>query len=229
MKFVLNVRHRPEAQETIEARFAHFVEVVRGLPSPWGFLPGKSPALPPVGSGLSTTAQLRGKLGTGVAGQVTFAFRAAASLRDHAAVDDACVIEFEARKSDWWQVARVAVTGYVQAMGAYLACVYRWDEAPAEWRLRKSLSERIGNRSIDGRDGLFRIYPISFMDRELCRRGCNGMTPEQIVTELSGVVPEVRLLGDGVLIVAADHYPDQAEIIATDRSIRDRLGLPIWT
>lgn len=226
-KFVLNVRHRPTMAETIDQRFAHFVSGVRNLPVPWGLATGKELKLPPVGTGLATEATLRGKLGRGVSGFVQFMYRAPANLNDRAANDDAVVIEFDASKVAWQQFVGDGLPGYVRAIGAYIGHLYRWEEASEEWRLLKDIASKTG-KNLDGRDGFFRFGPVSFMDHELCRRGCNGMTPEQIVTLLRGVVPDVKLLDDGVLIVATDHFPEQREIVAADRLIRERLGLPIW-
>jgi len=228
MKFVLNIRHRPTMDETIEACFERFVGVMRQVQVPWGVVPGKELTLPPVGAGLSTTTQLRNKLGTGITGRATFSYRAQANLRDVASHDDSLVVEFDARKKDWRDLVCIALPSYVHAMCAYVGSVYRWEESSDEWEKSSAISRSTG-KDIDGRDGFFRIGPLSFMDRELCRRGCNGMTPEQIVVKLTGTVPDVRLFEDGVLIVAADHFPEQREIIATDRAIRERLGLPVWS
>ena len=226
-KFVLNVRHRPKMTETIEQRFLHFVAVVSNLPSPWGLVEGKGLKLPQVGTALSTHAKLRGKLGAGISGDLKIQYRDPTNLNDRAADDDAAVVEFDSSKVGWRQLIEDGLPGYVRAMGAYIGHLYRWDEAPAEWILLKDAARKAG-RNLDGRDGFFRFGPVSFMDRELCRRGCNGMTPEQVAERLAGIVPDARLFDDGVLIVAANHFPEQAEIVATDRRIRERLDLPIW-
>lgn len=227
MKFTLNIRHRPTMAETIEQKFACFLSVVRELPSPWGLTEGKELKLPPVGTRLATEAKLRGKLGRGVSGFVQFMYRAPANLNDRAANDDAVVVEFDASKIEWQQLVDDGLPGYIRAIGAYAGRVYRWDTSPEDWEVSSRLCRSTG-KDLDGRDGFFRFGPLSFMDRELCRRGCNGMTPEQIVTQLRGVVPDVKLLGEGVLVVATDHFPEQQEIVAADRLIRERLGLPIW-
>lgn len=226
-KFELNVRHRPTMAETIEQRFACFLATLRDLPPPWGLAEGKELRLPPVGTGLSASAQLRGKLGTGIAGIVTISYRAPANVRDQASHDDSIAIEFDTSKVVWRQLVDDGLPGYISAIGAYIGHLYRWDESPEEWRLLKEVANKTG-KDLDGRDGFFRFGPVSFMDRELCRRGCNGLMPEQIVTQLRDVVPDVKMLGDGVLIVATDHFPEQHEIVAADRLIRERLGLPIW-
>lgn len=226
-KFVLTVRHRPTMAETIDERFAHFVSVASSLSPPWGLIDSKALRLPDVGSALSARTKLRGKLGPGISGDLKFQYRAATNLDDRAADDDSVVIEFDSRKVQWHQFVSEGLVGYVRAMEAYIARVYRWDVAPDERELKVAASHR-SNKNLDGRDGFFRFGPASFMDRELCRRSCNGMTPEQIAVGLTGAVPEVRLLADGVLIVAADHFAEQGEIVAMDRVIRTRLGLPIW-
>lgn len=227
-KFVLNVRHRPTMEETIEQRLARFVSVVGQLPQPWGLVEGKKLKLPLIGTGLSTSAKLRGKLGAGIAGVVTISYRASANLLDRASHDDSVVIEFDSSKVTWRKLIDDGLPGYVRAIEAYICRLERWDEMPETWDVSSEVCRRFGI-DLDGRDGFFRFGPVSYMDRELCRRGCNGMTPEQIVDRLGGLLPEVKLLDDGVLIVAADHFPEQAEIVATDLAIRERLDLPRWT
>jgi hypothetical protein len=227
MKFILNVRHRPTMTETIEQRLAHFVSLACELPAPWGLVAGKELKLPPVGTGLAVEAKLRGKLGRGISGFVQFMYRAPANLNDRAANDDAVVIEFDASKVAWRQLVDDGLPGYVRAIGAYTGNLERWDEMPNKFEPWTKACKEF-SKDFDGRDGLFRFGPLSFMDRQLCRRSCNGMTPEQVVAKLRGVVPDVKLLDDGVLIVAADHFPEQDEIVVADRLIRERLGLPIW-
>lgn len=226
-KYVLNARHRPLMTETIEQRFAHFIEIMDRLPPPWGIAKGKELKLLPITTGLSTDTKLRGKLGHGISGFVNFRYRAPMNLGDRAANDDAVVIEFNASKVVWRELIDAALPSYLRAIGAYICRLERWDEMPETGRATSDVCRRFG-KDLDGRDGLFRFGPVSYMDRELCRRGCNGMTPEQIVERLAGVVPDVRPFDDGVLIVAADHFPEQAEIVATDRKIRERLDLPVW-
>jgi hypothetical protein len=228
MKYSANVRHRPLIDEGIELRFQRMVVVLQELQAPWGLVAGKELDLPPVGARLSTQAKFKGKLGSGLSGYVSIRYRAVSNLLDAASDDDFIVIEFDANKFDWRSFMSEAFPGYVRAIGAYIGRVDLWDEMPATWRASTEICKRVG-KDLDGRDGFFRFGPISYMDRELCRRGCNGLTPEQIVAQLTGVVPDVKLFEDGVLIVAAEHFPEQAEINATDRVIRNRLGLPIWT
>lgn len=225
---MLNVRHRPTMEEAIEQRLAHFVSVADQMSPPWGLVKGKDLTLPPVGSGLSTSVKLRGKLGAGIAGAVTISYRSPANLMDKASHDDSLIVDFDSSRVRWRQLIDEGLPGYVRAMGAYICRLERWDDMPETWEISSELCRRLG-KDLDGRDGFFRFGPVSYMDRELCRRGCNGMTPEQIIDRLDSLLPEVKLLDDGVLIVAADDFPEQAEIVATDLVIRERLGLPRWT
>lgn len=227
MKFELNIRHRPLMAESVEKCFEHFVSVIRQIQEPWGLARGRELSLPALGTELSATAQLRGKLGAGVKGRVTFGHRTQANLRDVSSHDDSLVIEFDARKVDWKQLAESVFPAYIHAMDAYIGHIYRGDQVLQEWRMLKEIATRV-DKDLDGRDGFFRFGPMSFMDRELCRRSCKGMTPEQVLSKLTGTVPQVRLCNDGVFIVAAEQFPEQSEIIATDRLIRRCLGLSAW-
>jgi hypothetical protein len=226
MKYELNIRHRPLMAENIDERFAQFERVARHLAPPWG-LEDRALTLPPLGTAVCRIASLSRKLGSGLKGDIKYSIREATYLHDHASVDDMLFIEFDERKTTWIQLVEDAFPGYVRALGAYIGRLSRVDEPLSDWELMKSINKSTG-RNLGGRDGFFRFGPISYMDRELCRRSCNSLSPEQIVAQLTGVVPDVRMFEDGVLIVAAERFPEQAEINATDRVIRNRLGLPIW-
>ena len=222
----MNIRHRPQLSERVEGIFSRFVSDASLLPSPWG-IANPSVVLPPLGTALCQILQLRGKLGKGISGRIKFSIRAENYLVDHASIDDSLHVEFDQSKAIWKELTDIAFPCYVRALGAYSGSLRRDDEPISYWRRIVEI-EKLTGLSLDGRDGFFRFGPINFMDRELCRRGCNGQTPEQIVVALADVVPEARLFDDGVIIVAADHFPEQEEIGATDRAIRKRLGLSIW-
>ncbi len=227
-KFQLIVRHRPSISESIEGRFHHFTTTLRELPQPWGLREEAELCLPPVGSGLSTLAKLRGKLGRGVSGSVEFMLRVPENLHDSAAHDDSMIIEFGSDVAPWNELVRVGVPGYLDAIDAYACRLERWDEMPKKFeRWARACSD--SGKDLDGRDGFLDFGPLNFMDHELCRRGCNGMSPEQIVQKLRGHVPSVELTRNGVLIVASEDFPEQLEILQTSRLIRDRLGLVSWT
>lgn len=225
MKFRVNIRHRPQVSESVEVAFARFVGEASLLPPPWGLT---SPSrLPPLGPELCQILQLRGKLGKGVTGRILFRIRAEDYLKDRSSLDDYLIIEFDAGKVKWDEFVDNAFPTYARAVGAYYGSMARVDEPISYWRRAVEIGKATG-RDLDGRDGFFRFGPINFMDRELCRRGCGGMTPQQIVDQLTGVVPDVRLFEDGVIIVAADHFPEEEEIAASDRAIRRHLGFPVW-
>ncbi len=226
-KFVVNIRHRPKLEESISDRFLSFKKVLAELPPPWGLAEGADLLLPPLGSALSSRAKLRGKIGRTLSGEVKFQFRAPSNLSDRAADDDALMVEFESSRVDWRDLVDVGVPGYLNAIGAYSGRIDRWEELPRKFDVWSKACRTTG-RDFDGRDGPLQFGPITYMDLELCRRACNGLTPPEVVEMLQGRVPNVGLLAGGVFIVAARNFPEQIEIINTDRLIRERLGLPTW-
>lgn len=224
MKAVLNIRHRPKLDESIERRFETVVSSLHKLKLPWGIGEDVTLRLPPIGTRLATHVKLRGKLGKGLSGELTLRYRAAANLHDNTSSDDFLLIEFQTDKVEWSELAATAMPHYVEALEAYIAGMSYWDSMPREWRELSAIERTLG-LNLDGRDGVFRFGPLTFMDAELCRRGCGGLTPGEVVARLRGIVPQVTLLLDGVFIVAATEFPREQDIARVDRLIREALGL----
>lgn len=222
-KFTLNVRHRPSPDDSMESRLRDFVSAISTIPLPWGLV-GNNLELPSIGTSLAAYIKLRGKLGRGISGDLTLRLRSSGNLSDHSSADDSLVLTFPETVCSWQDLANVALPAYVRAMNAYIAGLDRWEEMANKHDLLRE-SHR-GGKNMDGRDGPYYFGPLTYMDRRLCERSCNGMSPEQIIHRLVDLLPEVRSLNDGILIIAADHFPEQAEIVATDLAIRERLGLP---
>ena len=209
----------------MESRLRDFVSEISMLPLPWG-MGGKYLELPSIGTSLAAYIKLRGKLGRGISGDLTLRLRSPGNLSEHSSADDSLVLTFSDTMCSWQDLANVALPAYVRAMDAYIAGLDRWEEMAGKHDLLRD--SRLGGKNMDGRDGPYYFGPLTYMDRILCERACNDMSPEQIVDRLVNLLPEVRLLNDGILIVATDHFPEQAEIVATDLAIRERLGLPRW-
>lgn len=227
-KLVLNVRRRSRSNESISELLAAFNTRLKEVPTPWGLRSGASISVPHIGTGLSTTTSLRGKLGIGLSGELKFQFRGSGNHEEKAVTDDAVIIEFDSSKATWKELFEVGMPAYVLALGAYIARVERSEEAARKfdrWQ-EKCLSTGL---DLDGHDGFFRFPAAGFMDRGLCLRACNGLAPADVANLLAGVVPMLALIADGIAFATVTDYPDSdQEIVAADRRIRERLRLPIW-
>jgi hypothetical protein len=226
-RFVLNIRHRPQLGESISEKFEGLKHVLAKLPQPWGTGAGIAIDLPPVGTALSARIKLRGKLGRKISGELKLQLRVAGNLSDRAADDDALLLEFDEKDVDWKSLVDVAIPGYLDALDGYSLRLDRWEELPKKFEVW-SRACRDSGKDLDGRDGPIQFGGVTYMDRVLCGRMANGLTPESVVEALHGAVEDVRILRGGVLIVAVDCFPDQARVVELDHEIRSLLQLQRW-
>jgi hypothetical protein len=75
---------------------------------------------------------------------------------------------------------------------------------------------------VDGRDGVYRVGPVSFFDRQLCVRAF-GLSPEAVVQALQEKAERVGLVADGVLIVLTTRLIDRRELELLSDSVDRRL------
>ncbi len=89
---------------------------------------------------------------------------------------------------------------------------------------RSALREK-ANADPDGRDNIFTLQPAQFWDAELCQRAL-GCGRDEVIKRLTGKVPLVRPLMDGVYVVFNDN-PDLTfeEFCAYNDRLKPVLGL----
>ncbi len=208
----LLARSRPVVGEPLPEHHHRVARAVAGLPPAWRPMPGFADALPEIGDELSTTAEL-GILPSALA-RLTYVYRSGQYLRDAAEFDDVLSMRSELDLDAYLQWAHVVAPTWISALPAYRAAIFTdIDLALDDWDRAGSRGAETG-RDEDGRDSVFRIWPVSFWDRELCRRAW-GLSPERIATALAPLVQETQLIADGILVITSDRIPTRDEVIAT--------------
>jgi hypothetical protein len=220
--YELELRHRPSPKESIEARHSKVVDALLALGPEWGIKPGTTvPAavIPP--GDLAADVDLKGVLPFAKKASVVYRLRKASYLEDAAQFDDYLIAEFNPDKIDFARLALEAFPAYIGAFECYRAGIFDTETANADWRVVAEKSEETG-KDINGRDGVYRIKPVNFFDRVLCKRAFNR-TPEQIKKALTGHVERVELLHDGVYIVASSRVLPEADVLKIDAELRRLL------
>lgn len=138
---------------------------------------------------------------------------------DYSIYDDGMTISVNINNKlmDYEFFVKSALPVYIEAMQPYLVELIVSDESVAskQWPIDAVETK-------DFRDGVRRIWPANFWDRELCRRAFH-LTPEQVVRCLEGHVAEARVFMDGALIVCSHERIPNEKILAIDGELRPLL------
>jgi hypothetical protein len=210
MKYSMMIRSRPHPGESIEEKHNSFVSCL-GTEA-WGFQRREYPPAPDASHHLSAIVQLRNYLKKGMKGRLSYSFRTAG--RDEAMYDDYCMIEFSPTAADYSSLVTRGFQAYVECFSAYRGEIL--DVGCYELDFEKA-------RGIDARQGLVRIAPVCFVDKELCLRGFQ-LTPDAVANRLATAVEQVRLVHDGVLIIATSRIVSIDESNSIDHKLRSLLA-----
>jgi hypothetical protein len=222
LRYGLQLSHRAALEESIQARHSNLIDSLAALGPEWGIRPGSVIADPVVRPrDLSAYVDIRGALPFAKKPTVVYQIRNASYCEDAAQYDDLLSAEFNPDELDFARLALEAFPAYVGAFQCYRAAIFSWDmvfaDQPGITEQRQSTS-----KDVDGRDGVYRIHPVNFFDRELCKRAF-GRTPEQIKKALTGQVEHVEMLHDGVHIVINSSVLPDAELLKIDSNLRRLL------
>ena len=224
MKIAAEFRHRPRADEPIEARHASVMEGLMDINPPWGLRGKQRVPVPPIGEELQVEVDLGPVLAPGLNAKLTYVLRSASYLRDEGQYDDCLFVDFEHGLTDYREFVVTVFPAYVRAFHPYRGAIVQDEDLVLEdWDRVVELRKATG-RDVDGRDSVFRIGPVNYFDRELCRRAFD-LTPEEIVSMLQGRVESVSILLDGVLIVGTSRLLNRDDLDRLAKTLRDELAV----
>jgi hypothetical protein len=216
-------RHRAGRTESIELRHA---ELVRKLKNPMvAWLGDYDPRAIHFESETvdSGAVDLSRALRADVSAAISYCSRSVIDA-DHAMYDDVLTLEFSAADADYSTFAQPVFGQLAEIFDAYRGSVVLDEDLDlADYDQILDKVETSG-RDVDGRDGVYRISPVCFFDRELCSRAF-GIAPEEIFGRLRGKIEHVEITHDGVLIVATREILTKASLVSLDREIRDFLDI----
>ncbi|MCZ4371319.1 hypothetical protein O4H50_05910 [Vibrio diazotrophicus] len=218
VKLNLELRHRAKPNESYDEKHTRFLESIADLGTPWN-LEGLMP-LPDIGSELVISVSLDKILGAGVKGNITYKYRSEKYLEDNAQFDDHIQIDFNEGKISLNEIIRI-LKSYIPAFDCYRATLRNWNITKSDWAKIVEESNNTG-KDVNGRDGVYRINPINYFDRELCLRAF-GLSPEQITQRLEGKVESVSLLHDGVLLIYSTLPVEQGNFDNIDEEVKRLL------
>lgn len=216
-------RHRADPTSSVELRHAEIVQKLRDPMVSWlgkydpGAIRFESEAID------SGAADFSPALHAGVSAAISYCSRSVIDA-DHGMYDDVLTFEFDPSAADYSLFALPIFGQLVKVFGAYRASVVLDEELDLDDYDRILDEVDATGRDVDGRDGVFRISPVCFFDRELCNRAF-GIPPAEIIDRLVGKIEHVEKIDDGVLIIATREILTQSSLVALDREIRDLLDM----
>jgi len=216
-------RHRASPTDSIQQRHVELVQRLRDPMESW--LGEYDPSAIHFESETvdSGAADFSDALHNGVSAAVSYCSRNAIDA-DHGMYDDVLTLEFDPSRANYSVFALPVFGQLAKIFGAYRASVVLDEELDLDDYDQILDEVDATGCDVDGRDGVFRISPVCFFDRELCIRAF-GISPAEIVDRLAGKIEHVEIIDDGALIIATREILDSSSLVALDRGIRDLLDL----
>jgi hypothetical protein len=206
MKYVMMVRSKPSGD--ILSKHEKLTSFLSALKSPWGAKEGAEiPQVKDPGTLPMRQVNLSKCFPKGIKALVSYQNRK--YVLDEGRFDDYLVLEFDPTKFDYKPLATSDYLKYLEAFGAYRGHI--GDEEFIHLDFESS-------RGVDYRGGVYRIHPVCYFDRELCERAFR-LSPEVIAQRLVGAVEGVRVVANGVAIIASS----RVLTIEEANSLGDRL------
>jgi hypothetical protein len=193
MRYSLMLRSRANPNQSIEEKHAQFMSGLLEMTNAWAPITRDLPNAPDPGANLCVGINLLRYFGKGIRGEVLYQYRGQHLLKDAGVCDDFFTLKFNPEKVDYESLVKEAVAQYIKAFRPYVAYIEN------EEIILIDIEER---RQTSTRHQVYKIRPMHFMDRELCRRAFN-CSPEQVVDILKDHVEKVDIVLDGVLIIAS--------------------------
>jgi hypothetical protein len=176
-----------------------------------------------MGEELQVNADLTPFLPSGAKGTLSYVFRGREYLRDEGHYDDCLFVDFDSTRVDYHEFVTSVFPAYLRAFTPYRAAIVLDDKLALEdWEEIVQLRQRTG-KDVDGRDSVFRISPVAYFDRELCRRAFEA-TPEELVDALEESFEKAEVFQDGLLIAASFELLDREGVVEADARARRLLA-----
>ena len=217
------IRRRATLDESSPDLNSRLVEQFMTVPGFWSA--GKAVGGAPFEfGGESATLDLRGALVDGLSGQVLYRARFAGYLsRDIGQSDDFVSLSLNPEKADYARFCSATLPRLIEIFGAYRAAV-ETDKAVmlADFEVTRVQSQKTG-RNVSGRDGVYRIWPVCFIDDLLCRRAF-GLSAEAVVARAAPECERAEVLcGGAFLLVTSEVVVGPAALDALSARVMARL------
>lgn len=217
------MRYRAKPSESIAERHRFIFGGLSQLEEPWGCPAKNIPKVPDIGADLEVMVNLAPLLGDGLRGGIGYLLRSDDYLRDSGQSDDKMIVEFDLDTQLYFDLQNKIFAKYINIFCPYRAAVFTDRSLVIDDQRQLVAQARESGEEPNGRNSVWRIWPLSYFDRLLCQRAWN-LSPEEIVTTLRGEIDEVEIVGDGVLICISKELLDREQIEMESQRVADLLN-----
>ena len=217
------IRRRTSLAEPSPELNAKFVEQFVAVPGLWDA--GKTASDAPFDfTGESALLDLRTALVSGLGGQVSYAPRFAGYLsRDIAQSDDFVWLRLDTEEADYTRFCSVTLPRLIEVFGSYRVAaetdkaVHRRDNEliRSQWR--------VDGPDLDGRDSVYRIWPVCFFDDLLCRRAF-GIGAAEVAARAAPECERAEVLCGGAFLLVTSEIVVGPALDTLNARVMARLG-----
>jgi hypothetical protein len=224
------MHYRAAHEEAIEDRHSVFVDRMMTLPPPLGWRGLNVPPAPDCGDELGASFEVIYPI-PGLELDGRYVFRGNTyQYRDEATYDDKVWITFAPKSAqlDYRQMLHEHLAHAMKAFQGYAGHGYFGGYVVKYEDLHAAEIQALYNRpgvDVNGRNNIFTLNVVQYWDAELCQRAL-GYGRDEVIKRLTGRVPMVQPLMDGVYTVFNDN-PDLTfeEFCAYNDRLKPVLGI----
>lgn len=175
------------------------------------------------GSGESAASDLSPCLVDAVNGAISYASRLPAAIMDKATSDDSIILKFDSDEIDFHKFCNDIFPKIVEAFSPYRAAIITdLDQDLDDFEDIVQESQSTG-KDIDGRDSVFRIYPINYFDNAMCKRAF-GIASSEAVEALKTSIERAEEIAGGALLLVSSEPVVGSELASIDSLVRRCLS-----
>jgi hypothetical protein len=223
------IYQRPELNDSIEKLYSELTQRMMALNSPFSWNAASVPTAPVRDKGDLAACYSVKYFDAALRHHGAYRIRDARYIDEDKTSDD--TFSFEARKlsiEQYRDVLHRQFSGLIDAVGGYRAAAYLDFHSSKYSQLHQSQRRNLitqVNADPDGRNNIFTLDVAQFWDAKLCLLAL-GYGPDEVIKRLTGKVPLVKPLMDGVYVVFNDN-PDLTfeEFCAYNDRLKPVLGL----
>jgi hypothetical protein len=224
MKIEARFRRRANILESVDDLNCEIISRLSKIDGLWGIEKEIFDVQLNNGRGESAAIDISMCLQLGMRGAISYASRLSKSIFDKAIYDDTLFIQMNTDSIEYKSFSRKSFPEIIKAFGAYRASIVTdLDQDLDDFEDIIEEAQRT-NKDVDGRDTVFRIYPVNYFDDLLCGRALE-LAANQVVEKLMGSIVLAENFQSGVLIIASDEPLVGTELVALNGKIRGLLKL----
>lgn len=219
----VEMRRRTEVSDDVEALHSRVAKGLAALSPNWWHAGAKIDE-PDLDDELESQVNLGPGLPDNVQGYLAYVFRDANYSRDLAEFDDRLILNISVESKKYPEIVNELFPLLVRIFAPYRASIILDEDLILDdWEVANERG-RLSGRDEDGRDGVVRIPPVGYFDREFCLRAF-GIDDGEFARQVHGIAEKTLRINDGVFFVFSTEMLDRQQLVDLDQRVRSGLSV----